>query len=70
MTWTDNVERLAENIREAIKRAKAEGTVGMSSANLKQIVSTNGITFPNANAFHRGFDEAVKTVRVRGFSIY
>lgn len=67
-TWEDNVTELTARIKRTVESARADGTVGMSKANLKQLVNTSGLRFPNANAFERAFEEAVVKAGVRGFA--
>jgi hypothetical protein len=66
VSYSDGVEQLVQEIKRVVKDAKAEGTVGMSKANLKQLV--HAPNFPNANAFERGFEEALQKAGVRGFA--
>jgi hypothetical protein len=67
------VKTLVANIKAYIKKAKRQGTVGMSKTNLKQVVSTKGIEYHGTNApwtFHQDFMQAVALVKVKGFNIY
>ncbi len=72
--FTEAVTRLETGILDAIKRAKKEGTVGMSKINLKAMTPPIGITFPNPNAWHRAWDEAfdnvTKAKKVKQFEVY
>ena len=63
MTWSEAVTKIEANIRDYIKQAKKEGTVGMSVGNLQQVVPTTGVSLPNPNAYYRAFNEAVEAVR-------
>ena len=56
---------LVVSIRKAVKAAKADGTVGMSLANLKQITPTRGLTCHPA-IYHQAFEMAAK-LAARGF---
>lgn len=67
MNWQDNVTVLANNITKAVRSAKADGIVGMSKDNLRQIVSTKGLGYigPNPqNAFIRLFDDALAKAKL------
>lgn len=64
----DVVEELAARIKKVVKSAKADGTSGMSKANLKQMVSTSGLRFANANHFERSFTEALARAGVGKFA--
>jgi len=66
-TKDDDVSELAQRIRQAVKEAKAEGTVGMSRANLRQIVNTSGLRFANPNHFARAFEEALGQSGAKSF---
>jgi hypothetical protein len=69
--WQDNVTKLANNITVAVRKAKAQGTVGMSRANLRQIVSTSGVSgLLSPNAFERLFDEAVAKAKLPAGFLY
>jgi hypothetical protein len=65
--WDDNVARLTENIKKEVRAQKADGTVSMSKANLKQMVKSGGLRFPNENAFERAFEEALVKAGVGKF---
>jgi hypothetical protein len=69
--YDEAVKILESNLRAKIREIKRQGTVGMSTRNLKQIVSTKGLRIP-PSAFDRAFSEAIKRVRrsVKGFEIY
>lgn len=64
--WEENVEQLSQDIKRTVQAARRDGTVSMSKANLKQLVSTR-VRFPNANAFERGFEEAMGKSGARSF---
>jgi len=64
----DVVVELTQRIKQAVKKAKAEGTVGMSEANLKQLVNTRGLSFANPNHFERSFRAALTRAGVGGFA--
>ena len=52
---TDNqYETIRGNIKATIKKAKKDGIVGMSLANLKQITSTAGVTV-SVSEYHQQF---------------
>ncbi|MHC4296536.1 MAG: hypothetical protein ACYS7Y_04485 [Planctomycetota bacterium] len=53
--------QLEKNIRSALRSARKRGTVGMSFANLKQIVPTRSLTCTPAE-FHRDFPVVAKSV--------
>lgn len=55
------MRQVEKNIRSTIKAAKKRGTVGMSTANLKQITPTRGVTCTPAE-FHREFPVIAKAV--------
>jgi len=63
----DNVTDLANRIKKAVKALRAEGTVGMSKENLKQMVNSRGLSFANANHFERSFSEALEKAGVGRF---
>jgi hypothetical protein len=63
--FDDNVAELAATIKKKVAEARADGTMGMSKRNLKALVSSRG--FPNANAFERGFEEALQKAGVGKF---
>ena len=65
--WDENVTELADRIKQAVRAQKADGTVGMSKQNLKSLVSSRGLSFPNANAFERAFEEALGKAGVGSF---
>jgi hypothetical protein len=65
--WEDNVVELAGRIKKAVKEQRADGIVSMSKGNLKQLISSRGLSFPNANAFERGFEEALGRAGVGKF---
>jgi hypothetical protein len=67
--YDEAVNILEKHLREYIAKAKRQGTVGMSKANLKQVVSTRGLRIP-ASAFDRAFNDAVSRLgNVHGFEI-
>jgi hypothetical protein len=65
--WEDNVAELASRIKKLVRKLRADGTISMSKGNLKQMVSSRGLSFPNANAFERGFEEALQQAGVGRF---
>jgi hypothetical protein len=69
--YDEAVKILESNLRAKIREIKRQGTVGMSTRNLKQIVSTKGLRIP-PSAFDRAFNDAIERVRrsVKGFEIY
>lgn len=64
----DDTDELVKRIKQAVKEEQANGTVGMSKANLKQIVNTRGLRFANPNHFERAFEEALQRAGVKGFA--
>lgn len=68
-SYEEALQVYAKNMKDYIRAALKEGTVGMSRTNLKQVVSTRGIDI-HPSAFNRLFDEAVNSVKVKGFEIY
>jgi len=69
--YQENVTRYTALIRAAIVNARRDGITAMSRENLRAVTSTRGLSFPNANACARGFDDALTQIdRVRGFEIY
>jgi hypothetical protein len=56
--WTASLQALAGNMRAKHRELKKDGTVSMSRANFRQIVSTRGVTVP-VSAFDRLFDQAI-----------
>ncbi len=64
----DDTDELVARIKQAVKQAKTDGTVGMSKANLKQLVNTRGLRFANANHFERAFEEALGRAGLRSFA--
>jgi hypothetical protein len=68
-SWDNNLTELTKRIKEKVREMKADGTVSMSAANLKQVVSLRGLSFPNANAFERAFAEAINKAGVGRFII-
>ena len=67
MSTSEVIER---NIRAAIRKAKRNGTTGMSFANLKQLTSTDGITC-HPTVYHRTFPEVAQYVAMKlNFNLY
>lgn len=58
-SYDANVTRLAENLTELITSLQQDGTVGMSRDNLRQLVSTKGVTLPNIYSFNQAFTDAL-----------
>jgi len=67
--YNESLKCYVRNMKAMIAKAKRDGIVGMSRANLRQIVSTKGLTIPPA-AFDRLVDDAIRIVKVKGFAIY
>ena len=65
--YDEGVAELVVRIKQAVKEARADGTVAMSKGNLKQVVNTRGLRFANANVFERAFEEAVGKAGVSSF---
>jgi hypothetical protein len=63
----DNITDLVERIKQAVKAARADGTVSMSKGNLKQLINTRGLSFANPNHFERSFEEALGRAGVGKF---
>ena len=62
-----NVIQLAKRIKALVRSLKADGTGGMSAANMKQIIDTRGLTFANPYHFEQSFKEALKLAGVGNF---
>ena len=52
---------------DLVRSLKADGTGGMSAANMKQIIDTRGLTFANPYHFEQSFKEALKLAGVEKF---
>jgi hypothetical protein len=64
------MEAIAENVRNTIKKAKREGTTGMSIDCLFQCTSTKGVTVP-VGVYRRMFEECVPEIASKlKFNIY
>ena len=62
-----SLEALTKNIKTAVRRMRREGVVAMAKKNLRQVVSTSGVTV-HPTAFDRLLDEAIATAKLpRGF---
>lgn len=69
--WDKNVSILASNIRAAMRDNTAHGIVGLSRANLKQIVSTRGLTIAaNPSTFDRCFEQALEAAKLPKGYVY
>ena len=58
-TWEEQVDVMAKNIKDKMRELKADGVVGMSKRNLRQIVSTRGISVA-PGVFDRLLEDAIK----------
>ncbi len=65
--WDDQVDIMTKNVKDKVRELKDDGVVGMSRRNLRQIVSTRGITVP-PSAFDRLLDEAIQKAGARKFA--
>lgn len=65
MTLEQATHILVVSIRNVIRDCKADGTAGMSLANLKQITPTRGLTCHPA-IYHQAFEKAAK-LAAKGF---
>lgn len=65
--FDESVEELAKRIKVKVRKLRAEGTVGMSKENLRALVNTSGLSFPNTNAYIRGFEAALAKAGVGRF---
>ena len=64
--WDTSLQAMVRNIKEYIKRARRQGTTGMSRGNLRQVVSTDGLTIPPA-FFDKLLDAAIEQAGVGSF---
>lgn len=60
---------LEKNIRNTIKKMKADGSVGASAECIKQNTSTKGLVC-SVSEYNREFDRLIKTIKVPNFLIY
>ena len=58
-TWEEQVDVMAKNIKDKMRELKADGVVGMSKRNLRQIVTTRGISVA-PGVFDRLLEDAIK----------
>jgi hypothetical protein len=65
----NGVNELVKRIQQKVKELKADGVVGMSRDNLRQVTNIRGLNFANPNHFYRSFDEAIDKAGVRSFVI-
>jgi hypothetical protein len=65
-TWEEQVDVLAKTIKDKVRELKADGIVGMARRNLRQIISTRGISVA-PSAFDRLLDEAITKAGVGKF---
>lgn len=66
MEWDKQVALMASHVKAKVKELRREGPVGMSYGNLRQIVSTQGITVPVAR-FDDLVREAVAVARLTSY---
>lgn len=64
--WAAQVDVMAKNIKDKVRELKTDGVVGMSKRNMRQVVSTRGISV-SPSAFDRLLDEAIKKAGVGRF---
>ena len=64
--WTENVDTMANNLKTLVKQLRKEGTVSMARANVRQLVSTKGITVAPAQ-FDRLLDQAIERADLEKF---
>lgn len=64
--WETSLAALTKSVKEKLRELKAEGTTRMSRANLRQIVSTRGVTVPPAR-FDELLDAAIKAAGAGSF---
>lgn len=65
--WDSSLAALTSNVKATYKKLRKEGTVSISLANLRQIVSTQGVNVP-ASAFDRLLDQAIERAELpKGF---
>lgn len=62
-SWVASLDALTANVERECCKLRRDGVVGMSRANLRQIVSTAGVHVPPAS-FDRLLDQALNRANV------
>ena len=65
----DNEKTIKKNLLHLINNLKKQGTVGASYENLKQLVSTKGLTC-TVKQYDKLWNKVVRNIKVKGFDIY
>ena len=63
----DTITILAARIKQKVQELRADGVIGMSKGNLKQVVNLHGLSFANPYHFENSFSEALQRAKVRKF---
>lgn len=65
--WDSSLAALTSNVKATYRKLRKDGTIGISRANLRQIVSTQGVNVP-PSAFDRLLDQAIDRAELpKGF---